>query len=58
MPVEEEEEEEIDPIKAAELAFERAAEAAARAAAQEDQVSGGASKLRFIAKCPPFLWLY
>ena len=33
-----EEEEEIDPIKAAELAFERAAEAAARAAAQEDQV--------------------
>ena len=57
MPVEEEEEEEIDPIKAAELAFERAAEAAARAAAQEDQVSGGASKFRFIAKCPPFLWL-
>ena len=54
VPVEEEEEEEIDPIKAAELAFERAAEAAARAAAQEDQVSGGASKLIFIAKCTPF----
>ena len=52
VPVEEEEEEEIDPIKAAELAFERAAEAAARAAAQEDQVSGGASKFRSIAKCP------
>ena len=46
MPVEEEEEEEIDPIKAAELAFERAAEAAARAAAQEDQVSGGSDSLQ------------